>query len=158
MKVKIQSESDIITNSSSEAFMIVDQDSITRIKQAAGHLIGIMGIDETVNNVLEITPDYSEFKDAIEHMILTGAYDPYMDGENEIEDGGCVNGYPVCKDKSEITPEIFEKAVYDFMDFSCGDYPLIHGVDIKPKKPEYQKIADAISDLIYSVSYEPFYC
>ncbi|WQJ53417.1 MAG: hypothetical protein [Wendovervirus sonii] len=159
--MKIQSESDIITNSSSEAFMIVNKNSITSIKQAIAPLLRMMHIDETIDNVLEIVPAYDNYKKAIEHLILTGRCAPdYSEEYGEGRRSWNVDGYPVCSGKSEITPEIFEKAVYDFMDETCykSDYPLIHDIKIKPKKPQYKQLADSIHNILYSTDYEAFYC
>lgn len=76
-RVKIQSVSDIITNSSSEVFMIYDEAAFKSIKELVNAILALGNNDKTFDDLFEIKANVSEY-----------FFDEYPEyegkGENEI--------------------------------------------------------------------------
>lgn len=157
---KIQSISDIITNSSSEAFMVITPDTLEQYKMLAQDVLNSFGIQEPIDNVLITMPKIDDSdKKLIKHFILTGhlllnCYDEFDIEKAESEENyKIIEGYPVCVTEEEITDEIFAKAaaVYNentnIIAYHEG-YPIITGIYFKEKSPEYKQIAEALTNLI----------
>jgi len=160
----------VITNSSSEIFMVVDKNTIEEVKELAGNILKSLGNNENIDDVISIDPYIDEdTKLQIKYMILTGMFsrdiwnkDSYDEAMQRIKDGEqdddeySVSGYPVCNDESEITPEIFEKAMYDFS-LECTDMydyaPAVSDMVVSAKKPEYEQFAKNINELIHCVEH-----
>jgi hypothetical protein len=95
-RVKIQSVSDIITNSSTEVFMIYDEAAFKSIKELANAILALGNSDKTFDDLFEIKAsvsesffeDYPEYEGKDENEILERARKedkwrddyPYVDG------------------------------------------------------------------------------
>lgn len=105
-RVKIQSVSDIITNSSTEVFMIYDEAAFKSIKELVNAILALGNNDKTFDDLFEIKAsvseyffeEYPEYEGKDENEILEKAReaDKWKDGYPY------VNGYEViAKDPSD---------------------------------------------------------
>lgn len=117
--LKIQSVSDIITNSSSEVFMIYNEDSIKQIK-------------ELVNAILSLNEDNKYTFDDLFTIEICFDKDRLMEYTDDDYEG--------LSDE-----ELFEKAQeYDEENYSEG-YPIIDGYVVKAKDIKDESIAKKLS-------------
>jgi hypothetical protein len=81
--IKIQSTSDIITNSSSEVFMVYDGHAFKKIKELVNAILAATGYEQTFDDMFEIKPhisedfvcEYPEYSDLSEEELLEKAYE-----------------------------------------------------------------------------------
>lgn len=60
-EIKIQSVSDIITNSSTEVFMVYDNNAFKNIKELVNAILALAGSDQTFDDLFEIKACVSEY-------------------------------------------------------------------------------------------------
>lgn len=60
-EIKIQSVSDIITNSSTEVFMVYDDSAFKNIKELVNAILALAGSDQTFDDLFEIKACVSEY-------------------------------------------------------------------------------------------------
>ena len=60
-EIKIQSVSDIITNSSTEVFMVYDDSAFKNIKELVNAILALTGSDQTFDDLFEIKACVSEY-------------------------------------------------------------------------------------------------
>jgi hypothetical protein len=60
-EIKIQSVSDIITNSSTEVFMVYDNSAFKNIKELVNAILALAGSDQTFDDLFEIKACVSEY-------------------------------------------------------------------------------------------------
>lgn len=114
--VKIQSVSDIITNSSTEVFMVYDESAFKSIKELVNAILSLGGCEKKFDDLFEIKPvvsdyfleEYPEYAELTEEEILQKAYEIDKDS---YEGYPYVNGYEViAKDtKDEPTAKILSQ-------------------------------------------------
>lgn len=98
--VKIQSVSDIITNSSTEVFMVYDDSAFKNIKELVNTILALAGSDQTFDDLFEIKAcvneyfieEYPEYANLSEDELLAKAQE--IDDES-YEGYPYVNGYEV---------------------------------------------------------------
>lgn len=125
MKIEIKSITDVITNSSTEAFTIIPPDSVETIKKAVNELIKLAGVPFTFDdlfeieqvgfsqrevengdleyycNVLGLDPSTATPDEVLKRSRVPGAeYESLMGGYHE--------GYPATDQKYVITPKLGE--------------------------------------------------
>ncbi|WQJ53658.1 MAG: hypothetical protein [Wendovervirus sonii] len=168
--MKIQSVSDIITNSSSEVFMVINDNQVKGLKEVISKMLKAFGnISEPIDEILEIKKIYNyQAEENINTLILHGyisdtVWECWNDGFLN-ENWQKVEGYPVCSSKSEITDEIFEKAASIYIE-KMGSYyeesdcgPIYTDLQIISKKPEYDEIVKNINELLHFINYEVYSC
>lgn len=135
MTVKIQSVSDIITNSSSEVFVIYDQNGIDTIKAL-------------VNSILKLSESEYSCDDLFDFEFI---WDDIAE-EYYNDDGGL-----------EKTGKTLEEYCQD-MQNDCLNWregaPLIVGIKVIPKldTPECKEVADMLSKIDNIFKSDVFYC
>lgn len=60
-EIKIQSVSDIITNSSTEVFMVYDDSAFKNIKELVNAILALAGSDQTFDDLFEIKAGVDEY-------------------------------------------------------------------------------------------------
>jgi len=162
MKIKIQSESDIITNSSSEVFMVIDTNNVNNIKTLIQNLLTAFGIKEPMDDILYISPCcYDSAYTDITKLILTGhlQYSDY----GKYNDTDIEEGYPLCDNEDNITDDMILKAAIYYnthsRQYKDGEgCPPVDGIELLAKDDKYKDIAEAITDMINNNPFEVFYC
>lgn len=119
INIKVQSVSDIITNSSTEVFMIYDEESVKQIK-------------ELVNAILDLGNYKERFDDLFECKIT-------FDEERLLDEN------PEYKGLSE--KELLEKAYEYDDDFRYEGYPIVNGYTITSKNVKDEKLATMLSNI-----------
>lgn len=117
--VKIQSVSDIITNSSSEVFMVYDADGLKRIK-------------ELVNAVLSLNENN------------TYTFDDLFTIEADLEVEEFLDEYP---DFAGLGYEDLLREAYLIDEDNYGSYPWVHGYTVTARNPKNDEIAEKLSNL-----------
>jgi len=159
--MKIQSVSDIITNSSSEVFMMVDTDNVQRIRDLIENLLISFNVNESLDDIMTITPVVSEYYiDDLKTLILTGHlnYTEYEKFSDRIEEG-----YPLCEKEEDITDDMMLKAAIYYNENSSQyeyreGYPVVRRIELVAKNIKYNGIVDAINEMINNCPYEVWYC
>lgn len=128
--LKIQSVSDIITNSSTEVFMIYDEKSIKQIK-------------ELVNAILDLGNYKERFDDLFECKIT-------FNEERLIDEN------PEYKGLTE--KELLEKAYEYDDDFRYDGYPIVNGYTITSKNVKDENLAKMLSNIDNIFSKYAVYC
>ena len=114
--IKIQSVSDIITNSSTEVFMVYNESAFKSIKELVNTILSLGGCEKKFDDLFEIKPvvsdyfleEYPEYAELTKEEILQKAYEIDKDS---YEGYPYVNGYEVtAKDtKDEPTAKILSR-------------------------------------------------
>lgn len=135
IKILIQSVSDIITNSSSEIFMIYTDESVNKVKNLVNAILSSTGVPYRFDNLFSIEPSFD--------------YDNALEKYQFEKD---TKGFP--------TNEELVKFVKDYDNEHYDDPPLIDGIMVTPKKdtPEYQEIAKLIEEIPNMFDHAEFYC
>lgn len=115
----VQSVSDIITNSSSEVFMVYDADGLERIK-------------ELVNAVLSLNENN------------TYTFDDLFTIEANLEVEEFLDEYP---DFAGLGYEDLLREAYSIDEDNYGSYPWVHGYTVTAKNPKNDEIAEKLSNL-----------
>lgn len=114
--LKVQSVSDIITNSSTEVFMVYDENSMNNIKDLVNAILSLSGSNKTFDDLftyeinfdeeylLEVHPEYKKYK---RDELLQKAYE----FDDDYSHYPCVNGYKIIakNSKNEEVAEILSK-------------------------------------------------
>ena len=117
--LKIQSVSDIITNSSTEVFMVYDDTSFKNIK-------------DLVNAILSLNKDN------------TYTFDDLFTVEASFDKEGFISMFPEYKDLSDS--ELLQKA-YEYDDDNYDGYPLVNSYVVKAKSNVHDKVAVELSKI-----------
>lgn len=117
--IKIQSVSDIITNSSSEVFMVYDVDGLERIK-------------ELVNAVLSLNENN------------TYTFDDLFTIEANLEVEEFLAEYP---DFAGLGYEDLLHEAYLIDEDNYGSYPWVHSYTVTARNPKNDEIAEKLSNL-----------
>ncbi|WQJ53659.1 MAG: hypothetical protein [Wendovervirus sonii] len=138
--MKIQSVSDIITNSSSEVFVRYDEYNINEFKKSIEIIFNALNEDKniSIDDVIEIEPIFEMDDYIIE----------FWQKDNNTKD--MPTREDLIKYAYEMTTEAFEEGE--------KGYPMITGLKITPKDPKYENIASAIEKLIEIFPSESLYC
>lgn len=158
MKIQIQSIADIITNSSTEVYTVVDSNTIETIKSIADSLLGKGEADKRFNFKLDwASSDRLDYLDEIEDL-----YDSFDDTEKEgfnlatlaalldINRDHIKEEYPDQEiDEDAIKDDSFRQKVYDMIDsWAEGQWPQPQpGLKITAKDPKDSGIASTLSTL-----------
>lgn len=117
--LKIQSVSDIITNSSTEVFMVYDDTSFKNIK-------------ELVNAILSLNKDN------------TYTFDDLFTVEASFDKEGFISMFPEYKDLSDS--ELLQQA-YEYDDDNYDSYPFVNSYVVKAKSNVHDKVAEELSKI-----------
>ena len=117
--IKIQSVSDIITNSSSEVFMVYDVDGLEKIK-------------ELVNAVLSLNENN------------TYTFDDLFTIEANLEVEEFLDEYP---DFAGLEYEDLLREAYLIDENNYGSYPWVHSYTVTARNPKNDEIAEKLSNL-----------
>lgn len=131
---KIQSISDIITNSSTEVFMVYSKESINSMKELVNALLEFGESKYSFDDLFEVLPEY------VDEGELRAQYE---------EDGG------------EATGLSFEDYVIEnnYNKLSDGEgYPNIIGIKVIPKKHMAKGAAKLIESIPNIFEYKDVYC
>ena len=99
---KAQSVSDIITNSSTEVFMVYDENSLKQIKELVNAILDLGNNKERFDDLFEceitfdrerLLDEYPEYEDLTNEELLEKAYE--YDDENSYEGYPVVDGYVI---------------------------------------------------------------
>ena len=99
---KVQSVSDIITNSSTEVFMVYNEDSIKQIKELVNAILDLSGNKERFDDLFEceitfdkerLLDEYPEYENLTKEELLQKAYE--YDYEYSYEGYPVVDGYVI---------------------------------------------------------------
>lgn len=115
----VQSVSDIITNSSSEVFMVYDADGLKRVK-------------ELVNAVLSLNENN------------TYTFDDLFTIEANLEVEDFLDEYP---DFAGLGYEDLLREAYAIDEDNYGSYPWVHSYTVTAKNPKNDEIAEKLSNL-----------
>lgn len=118
--LKIQSVSDIITNSSTEVFMVYDDNALKQIK-------------ELVNAMLSLNENN---KYTFDDLFII---EPYLNTEEFLDE------YPEYKGLSY--EQLLQKAYKIDEENYCDGYPYVSGYTVEAKDPKNAEIAEKLSKL-----------
>lgn len=127
---KVQSISDIITNSSTEVFMIYDEESIKQIKELVNAILDLGNYKERFDDLFECKINFNEERLLDEN--------PEYEGLTE--------------------KELLEKAYEYDDDFRYEGYPIVNGYTITSKNVKDEKLAIMLSNLDKIFSTYSVYC
>lgn len=128
--LKIQSVSDIITNSSSEVFMTYDEDSFKNIKELVNAILSLNTNNQyTFDDLFTVEASFDK-EDLLEH-------------------------YPEYEDLNDI--ELLEKA-YEIDSENYDSYPFVNGYIVKAKSNVHDKVAKELSKIDQIFSTYVLYC
>ena len=134
--MKIQSISDIITNSSTQVFAIVTNDSIESVKRVVNGILELSGCEKRFDDLFIIEPNIDR------ETVL----DLYQDEKGTTE---------IPSDE-----ELREFAInYNWYDYDCP--PLVDGIVVIPKDDSSllsKEVAKLIEEIPYVFEHESIYC
>ncbi len=151
--VKIQSISDLITNSSSEAFIVYDKGNIASIKELVNSVLSLLDPSKTFD-------DYFEIEMHINYVDLEDIFDTYCGKEDLYEDYPELKKYSLLEDSEqylESLPTETIKKYFDLYNDKSFDrfYYMYEGFSIsaKIKDPIVEKVAAVVNrvDCIFDV-------
>ncbi len=155
--IKIQSISDLITNSSSEAFIVYDKGNITSIKELVNSILSLLDPSKTFD-------DYFKIEMHIDYSNLESIFDTYYYEKDLYEDYPELQKYSLLDDSEQskylesLPIEIIEK-YFDLHNSKSYDrfYHMYEGFSIssKVKDPIVEKVATVVNriDCIFNVDY-----
>lgn len=148
--INIQSVSDLITNSSTEVFVVYDKGNIADIKNLVNSILSLLDPSKTFD-------DYFTIKMSINYEDLFWIFDKYFTVEI------ICNEY--CWQTYEERPEDESDLSYEDWCFKhCEDWndydgvPAIENIKIVAKNPEDEKAARLINSIPYIFESESRYC
>lgn len=135
MMVKIQSISDIITNSSSEVFVIYDQNGIDTIKDIVNSILKLAKSEYSCDDLFDI------------QLVWDDIVEEYYNGDGGFEGTG-------------KTLEEYRQDMQDDRLYYREGCPTIEGIKITPKldTQECKDAADALSLIDKIFESDSFYC
>jgi len=129
MILKIQSQSDIITNSSSEVFIKYDKKAVDNFKDIIQNLFIAFNIQENIDDIVEFVPIADDVEYAIKHW------------QEEYNIERLPNDH-------ELSEYIFEKTANSFECGRCISRIFASDLKVRAKYPEYENVAKIIQKLI----------
>ena len=141
---KIKSKTDVITNSSTEVFTIVDEGLITRLQDLVDRLLG-----PGASKRFEFKLDYkSVFEEMEEYEIKN--LNEYL----------TANGIPAKDLEDFVDSKLSSGSTYDTISswFTEREIPLYPPLQVVPKDPKDAEIAKAIEDIPEITEHIACYC
>jgi len=136
--MKIQSVSDIITNSSSEVFIKYDMPSLKAFKDTMQQLINAAGGNINLDDAIEIIPECDDIKCAINCW-------------------QCDKGEDRVPTDDEMIKYLYENVERSFK-ISERCYPIVDKLTIKAKSPEYENLANLMQYFVKPFESKELYC
>ncbi len=151
--MKIQSISDIITNSSTEVFVVYDESNISSIKELVNSILSLVDPSKTCDDYfdIEMVVNYEGL-----YYILCDLYNDERDYEfKEIEEFYNIKNY---KNEMEYLKTI-PKDVIEKLFEESSYYYMYEGISITPKTEEAKEVAKVLNkiDKIFEISYTENY-
>lgn len=155
--INIQSISDLITNSSSEAFIVYDKGNIASIKELIDSVLSLLDPSKTFD-------DYFEIEMHINYSGLEDIFDRYCDKEDLYEDYPELKKYSLLDNSKQskylesLSTEVIKK-YFDLYNDKSYDrfYYMYEGFSISAKinDPIVEKAAAVVNriDCIFDVDY-----
>lgn len=134
--MKIQSISDIITNSSTQVFTIVTNDSIESVKRVVNGILELSGCEKRFDDLFIIEPSIDR----------ETALDLYQDEKRTTE-------IP--------SDEELKKFAINYNWYNYGSLPLVDGIAVIPKDDSSslsKEVAKLIEEIPYIFEHESMYC
>lgn len=148
--MKVKSLTDVITNSSSEAFLLVNSDSIDKTKELINTILRVAGSSKTCDDLFDITLRVDE---SMTEWYWSRSW------QNEcLKEKLAKNIDDTTITKQEKTDFIYRKALEfeDNRDYGYSEErPLLEGIKITPKSGVDAKGLDLINDVF---GCETIYC
>ena len=153
--MEIKSITNVITNSSSEAFLLVNSDSIDKTRELINTILRVAGSTKTCDDLFDITPKVNEYRAEWywNSQWQNECLNEKFAGQTEIVLG---------RDNTTITEQekadfICKKALEheDNRGYDYEERPLIDGIKITPKSGVDDKGLDLINDIF---GCETIYC
>lgn len=161
--INIQSISDLITNSSTEAFVVYDESNIKDIKNLVNHILSLLDSSKTFD-------DYFTIEMLINYDDLNWIFDQYYENEDYYEDVPEFKTYgemglKEARNFVESLPIDRIEKIFDWANDCCywdRRYRLYEGFSVNAKdenNPLVHKVAIAINniDTIFNVDYSSDY-
>lgn len=161
--MKIQSISDLITNSSTEVFVVYDESNIKSIKELVNAILSLSGTDKTFDDYFEISLDidYDSVVNALDYL------ERYIDDEVICEKIPEIKGYielSCYNDQLKYAASLPKERLIKIIDFHneewcTSNYQLYSGISIVAKSDNAEEAAriidriDSIFDLDYISNY-----
>ena len=141
---KIKSKTDVITNSSTEVFTIVDQELITRLQGLVDRLLG-----PGASKRFEFKLDYKSVLEDLEEYEI-----------KELNEYLNENGIPAKDFEDFIDSKLSSGPTYDTISewFISREIPLYPPLVVVPKDPKDTEIAKAIEDIPGITEHIACYC
>jgi len=133
--MKIIGFSDVITNSSSEVFIIYNEEACENIKKIVNAILEVAGSDKTFDDLFTISLYFDE----------DWTWDCYLEDHPDA-------------DRDKVSNDELLKFALAFDNKNYDGYTLVNGIEIKAKDPNNQHTAEVLStiDNIFNVEYR--YC
>jgi len=138
MRIKIQSESDIITNSSSEVFIKYDTKSVDTFKEKFQKLIKLLGSNVDIDDAIEIIPVFDDEDEAI----------------SEWKENNHTDREP---SKQELYDYVFKETDHSFR-IKEKSFPFIYDLEIRAKDPKYAELVNIMQYFTEPFESEELYC
>ena len=133
----VQSINDVITNSSSETFLVLQPDTLDTVKEICTSLIGL-GMDSEVATLLGKSPEFDDyFTIEVKWRDQDAAEDEWR-AEGKV---GTLEEFAIKMDSEDT-----------------DHYPYLNGFTIKAKSPEYEEIAEKVNKMNDLFSAVEYYC
>lgn len=141
--IKIQSMTDVITNSSTSVFCVYEPNNLKTIKELVNSILAISG-EYTFDDLFEIKFDYNYC--AIQNFVEHDNYKRMLGlSDDELE-----------KYLNSLPEEILQSIIDDFYDFyDCSGYQFYEGIVVTAKTDKAKEAAKLISsiDSIFDLDY-----
>lgn len=155
MKIKLHSMTDLITNSSTVIYTYSDA-SLGACKDMIDEIFRVSGVDKKCDDVfsLSIRPDnYDRYHDALDELDKEDVPAELRGlSWKDLDDG-----IEVFLDKISLGEIPKPQWVKDVENGRNYDYKTSTTLNILPKSPEYAKLAELVSNFLYSTNHEASY-